>query len=136
MKMKNILMLGILPFLLSSCDSPFDKVKPLLETNTKWSSEDGMIIFYAETNNIAGRGKIFIKDQYEPFLWTYTSGKMNIDLNEGSFQTSFSVSAIRGSFFRVDQEKLKISANSPYADPSFENWNNQLLKDKLSYFDK
>lgn len=140
MKIKRLLIIVFTPLLLLfSCNSSTnetDKVEELLGTNTKWISDDGMIVFYVEGTDRAGKGKIFVKEEYEPFLWTYASGKMNVTIGKNSFLTSFSISPIKNSSFQVEKEELFISANAPYADSAYGYWRTRLWKDKISYFDK
>lgn len=139
MKIKRLLIIAFAPLLLFSCNSSSnetDKVEELLGTNTKWISDDGMIVFYVEGTDRAGKGKIFVKEEYEPFLWTYASGKMNVTIGKNSFPASFSISPIKNSSFQVEKEELFISANAPYADSAYEYWRTRLWKDKISYFDK
>ena len=140
MKIKGLFFMGIISLLsLSSCNfskNETDKVEELLGTNTKWISDDGMIVFYVEGKDRAGKGKIFVKEEYEPFLWTYASGKMNVTIGKNSFPASFSISPIKNSSFQVEKEELFISANTPYVDSAYEYWRPRLWKDKISYFDK
>lgn len=140
MKIKRLLSIVFVPLLLLfSCNSSkneTDKVEELLGTNTKWISDDGMIVFYVEGKDREGKGKIFVKGEYESFLWTYGSGKINVTIGKNSFPTSFSISTIKDSFFQVEKEELFISANAPYVDSTYEYWHPRLWKDKISYFDK
>ena len=139
MKIKRLFTIVFTPLLsLFSCSLPTnetDKVEELLGTNTKWISDDGMIVFYVEGKDRAGEGKIFVKEKYEPFLWTYASGTMNVTIGKNSFLTSFSISPIKNSSFQVEKEELFISANTPYVDSAYEYWRPRLWKDKISYFD-
>lgn len=134
MKNKRIPILAILPLFLSSCDSPFDRIKPYLEANTQWTSDDGNIIFYAKENRDSGTGKLFFNDKYQTFLWGYSSSKrgFSIMMDEDSFQTSFSLSRIKKSLFGYESNSLKITADSPYVNVSFQGWSSTLRKDKLN----
>lgn len=140
MKIKRLLSIVFVPLLLLfSCNSSkneTDKVEELLGTNTKWISDDGMIVFYVKGKDGAGKGKIFVKGEYESFLWTYASGTMNVTIGKNSFLISFSISPIKNSSFQVEKEELFISANAPYVDSAYEYWHPRLWKDKISYFDK
>lgn len=67
LKTLKVITIPFLSLILSSCEQSTSKA--MNESFTKWMSEDGRLMFYANYSKHGGNGKAFIDNEFQSFLW-------------------------------------------------------------------